>query len=127
MWNIVREIKSTVDLFCAIHRAAKNDSLQVKKIRDIPIVNLGYWGATPEGCLFYQKKWSPVRDVFDSFDEETQHALTFAPKDGEWVERIRFWQKELRPVLDSKLYHEAMLKLIRWSIRCQKMRQEAVV
>lgn len=125
MRNIVRDIKTTASLFHLVHQATKRGvDIQVKTVRSIPVINFGYWGWTMEASLFYEKKWKPLRDVFDTFDEETQHALTFAPKDGEWPDRVRFWQKKLRPVLEPKLYHEAMLKLIQWGICCLKKRQE---
>ena len=60
--------------------------------------------------------------VFETFPEDVQHRLTFAPKDGEWGDRIRFWQDALRPVLEPHLYYSVIFKLIRWGIRCRRYR-----
>ncbi len=79
----------------------------------MPVLKFSYWGSTSEGCLFHGAKWQPIRDVFDTFSESTQHALTFSKKDGEQANRIRFWQRELRPALESELYHEAIFILVR--------------
>lgn len=92
------------------HRRAKN------------AVVPGYWGMTMEGCLFPGRKWKPVYDVFATFDKETQRRLTFTPEDGEWVDRVNFWKRELRPKLTPEMYHEAMLKICGWYVRCVRRR-----
>lgn len=75
-----------------------------------------------EAGLFCGQKWQPVRDVFGNFPEETKRALAFTPKGcGEWVERARFWARELKPVLPTEMYHEAMLRIIGWYVRCLRM------
>ena len=93
----------------------------------VPAVRFGYWGFTMEGCLFYGPKWQPLRDVFDNLPEKTQHELTFAPKAGEWGDRVRFWKQELRNALEPDLYHEMISTLIRWGIRCRRRALEEVM
>ena len=88
--------------------------ITAQPVHTIPVIKTGYWGQTMEGCLFYSRQWQAVRDVFGSFDEDTQRALTFTPEDGEWPDRVRFWQRQLKPALPSEMYHAAMLKIIRW-------------
>lgn len=69
-----------------------------------------------------------VRNVFYSLPEETQHSLTFCPKKpGEWVERTRFWQQQLKPALPPKMYHDVMILFIGWYIHCLRMRKGAAV
>lgn len=119
--NLLQDIRAAAGVFADLRRARANGkNVRVQRVYRVPVRRLGYWGSTPEGCLFYGQKWQRIRDVFDRLPEETQHALTFAPLDGEWGERVRFWQRELRPVLDPKLYHEAILTLARWGIRCRR-------
>lgn len=124
--NILQDIKTAVKLTGEVRRARKAGAsgVQLQRVYSVPVFRLPYWGATMEGCLFYSRKWQPVQDVFDSFDAETQRALTFTPEAGAWTDRARFWQRELRPALEPELYHEAMLILVQWYIRCVKMRRE---
>ena len=76
-----------------------------------------------EGCLFCGQKRQPIRDVFGSFPEEVQRSLVFTPKGrGEWIERARFWARELKPALQPEMYHEAMLRIIGWYAHCLRRR-----
>ena len=117
--KILQDIATAVRLTGEVRKARKTGAsgVQVKPVYTVPAVRLGYWGLTMEGCLFYGPKWQPLRDVFDSFPEETQHALCFSPNTGEWGDRVRFWQRELRSTLEPKLYHEMIHTLIQWGIR----------
>lgn len=63
-----------------------------------------------------------VKAVFSGFGEETRKKLTYAPKDGEWVERIRFWQEALRPALPPHVYHKVMSIFLDWAVRCSRAR-----
>ena len=127
--NIFQDVKTVVRLVGEIRGARKAgaDAIQIQPVRNIPSYRLSYWGSTMEGCLFYDPKWQPLREVFDSFSENTQHALTFSPKDGEWCDRVRFWQQELRDALEPNLYHEAMRTLLGWYIRCVRARREGAI
>ena len=40
-----------------------------------------------------------------------------------WVERARFWQQHLRPVLPPKMYHSVMALLTHWYIHCLRRRK----
>lgn len=62
-------------------RKAGASGVQLKAVYRVPVLKFSYWGSTPEGCLFHGAKWQPIRDVFDTFSESTQHALTFSQKD----------------------------------------------
>ena len=59
--------------------------------------------------MFYGPKWQPLRDVFDNLPEKTQHELTFAPKAGEWGDRVRFWKQELRNASVVNVFRLAVL------------------
>ena len=123
MENIFKDIATAVRLTEKVRKGRKegrNVSLEVAY--RLPGINFGYWGFTPEACLFYGGKWKPVRDMFHSFPEETQHALTFTPQDDEWVSRVELWEKPLREALSPELYAEAMVILCEWVLRCMKRR-----
>ncbi len=128
MGNIFSDITTAVKLTGEVRKARKEGAnLEVRKTWAVPMLKMGCWPWTMESCLFYGEKWQPVVDVFDALPEDTQHALTFAPKDGEWTDRVRFWKEHLRPVLPPKQYHEALLILIRWGSQCVRRRLEAAV
>lgn len=121
----LQDIRVAISVFFELrHARAAGKNVQVKRVYEVPVLRLGYWSATMEGCLFYGAKWHPIWDVFDGLPAETQRALTFAPKDGEWGDRVRFWQQQLRPSLEPELYHEAILTLIQWGIRCRRREAE---
>lgn len=123
--NILQDIRTAANLFGEVRKARKAgaDGFQVRSFRSVPVYHMGYWGGTMEGCLFYGQKWKPIRDVFGSFPEDVQRSLTFTPKGhGEWVERARFWARELKPALQPEMYHEAMLRLIGWYAHCLRRR-----
>lgn len=125
MQNILADITTAVKLTAQVRRERKEGSpAHLAKVYRVPVVDFGYWGFTPEACLFYEEKWSPVRDVFHSFPKEVQHALTFAPKDDEWTSRVEFWEKSLRKALPPDMYMEAMAILCDWVLRCMKRRAE---
>lgn len=127
MGTICRDISLCAGLFFDLRRErAKGHDVRIKKMISIPVVQFGCWGFTMESCLWYKNEYQPIWDVFNRFDEKTQHALTFSPCDGEWAARIRFWQQRLRPVLEPRLYYRAMLELIQWSIRCVKRKNGVV-
>ena len=121
---ILQDIKTAAKVFSEVRKAreAGANAVQIKPVYRVPVVNPGYWGFTPEACLFYGRKWQPLRGVFNSFPEETQHALTFAPKDDEWTSRVEFWEKPLREALPPELYAEAMAILCEWVLRCMERR-----
>ena len=122
--NILQDIKTAIKLTGEVRKAreAGASGVQVKPVYTVPAVHFGYWGFTPEACLFYGEKWKPVRDVFKTFPEETQHALTFAPKDDEWTSRVELWEEPLREALSPDMYMEAMAILCDWVFRCMKRR-----
>ncbi|MDE6880189.1 MAG: hypothetical protein K2P20_02400 [Oscillospiraceae bacterium] len=124
--KILHDIKTAIEVTATLRQARKaGKEVVIQKYLSVPVCRLSYWGATAEFCLLKGEAEKAVRAVFDSFDEETQHALTFAPEAGEWPERLRFWQKALRPALPPKLYHEVMEKFYSWAIRCARARLEA--
>ena len=98
------------------------DESQVRELYPIPVLNIGCWGFTMEGCLLTGERGKAVKSVFATFPSYIQHALTFSPESGGWADRARFWQAVLRPWLAPKQYHAAMQKFIRYYVRCMRRR-----
>ena len=126
MVSIFNDIKTAVKLTGEVRKARKEGaSIEARKVWRVPMLKTTYWTWTMEACLMCGgDTGKAVRDVFYTLPEETQHQLTFTPKGpGEWVERARFWQRQLRPVLPPKMYHAVMVKFIGWYAHCLRMRK----
>ena len=81
-----------------------------------------------ESCLLVRdsKLNDAVSAVFCTFDSETQHALTFSPKNpSDWVERAQMWRQELKPVLSAEEYYAVMSMILEWYIQCVRRRATA--
>ena len=127
MPNIFTDMATAIKLTCDMRAERKEGyNVRVEKVYRIPVIHTGYWSWTPESSPFYGEKWKPVRDVFKTFPEETQHALTFAPKDDEWASRVELWEEPLRKALPPDMYLEAMAILCDWVLRCMKRRAAKV-
>ena len=110
------------------HNARKQGAsgIKITPIKAIPVVNLGYWNWTPECTLSFPEvpagTRAAVKAVFQTFDSDLQHQLTFGPDLGEWVERIQLWQQALKPVLTQQQYSTAILTILDWAKRCVQYR-----
>ena len=126
--NILQDIKAAVKLTGEVRKARKAGAsgLQVRPVYRLPALRLGYWTQTMEACLMRGGDTEKaVVKAFEAFPEQVQHSLTFYPKEpGEWVERARFWQRELKPALTPEMYHEVMLLFVGRYIRCLRARKE---
>lgn len=108
-------------------RGEPRTGISIKKVRRLPAMSCGYWYATIEGCLFAncsRELERAVKNVFDTFDEETKYRLTLAPKyrKKEWVERAALWREKLQ-CLPTKQYYLAMSYIIQHYIRCVRNRR----
>lgn len=123
--GIFQDIKTAVQLTKQLRTACKKGAeFQIKLVYSVPVVRLNdcVWLNTIEGLLLQEKKWQPAQDAFYSLSEDQRHALCLSPKQpGGWVERARFWQSLLRPVLPDGLYHEAMQKILRHYRYCIRL------
>lgn len=90
MPNIFTDVATALKLTGEVRKARKSgaDAVKVQPIWEIPVLRTGYWGFTGEACILYGKESKAIVEVFETFPEEVQHRLTFAPKDGEWGDRI---------------------------------------
>lgn len=126
MLNIKPGISPYIEAAKAIHKIQKRGDprtgISIKSVRRVPVMSCGYWYATMEGCLFAncsRELERAVKDVFDTFDEETKHRLTFVPKyrKKEWMDRAVLWREKLQ-CLPPKQYYLAMSYIIQHYIRC---------
>lgn len=54
MENILADITTAVKLTAQVRRERKEGSpARLAKVYRVPVVDFGYWGFTPEACLFY--------------------------------------------------------------------------
>lgn len=113
--QILKDIKTAVELTGEI-RKSREEGYIIKPHMAwrVPVHNISRWVWTMEACILVgHEAESAVIAVFSSFDEKTQLALTFAPKEpGGLAERARFWQRELKPVLPPRMYHKVVLLLL---------------
>lgn len=119
--NILRDITTAVKLTGEIRKARKvgASGFQVSPVYSLPVCKISYWTQTMEATIMRGGDTEKaVRDVFYALPEEIQHNFTFSPKKGEWAERARFWQLELKPTLPPEMYHKVMLLFIGWYIHC---------
>lgn len=98
-------------------------TVSVQSAQKVPVIPCGYWLGTMEGCLLSGELNKSVKVIFDGFDEETKHALTFTPNAGEWATRARFWQEVLKVALPPAQYYAAIGAILGHYIRCIKMRK----
>lgn len=111
--NFLKDIAAAIKLTGEVHRARETGAtVEVRTIQTSPVYKLDYWPMTVEYVLLHGKELEAVQDVFEGFDKTTQHSLTFSPVTVGWVDRARFWQQHLRPVLRPALYHAVMMNLI---------------
>lgn len=127
--NILQDIKTAVKLTGEIRKARKNgaDSVQARLVYTLPCVNLGpAYGNTMERGLSWRMGKETDRailEVFKRLPHDMQRWLNFTPeKPGEWVERARFWQRELKPVLPADMYHKTMALFIGHYAKCLRKR-----
>lgn len=132
--NILQDIKTAANMFCEVRKARKAgaNSIRVRVAHTIPIYDLApSFYNTIEGGLTWKlgrDTSEAVRTVFKGFPYETQRRLEFTPENpGEWAERARFWQQQLKPVLPPKEHHAVMALFIGWYAHCLRMRKEAAV
>lgn len=126
--NIFTDIAAAVKVTGKIREARKAgaNAVQIKPVYTIPILKTGYFTSTMEACLIYRDTFKAVCAVFETLPEAIQHDLTFTPKGpGEWVERARLWQQQLRPVLPPEMYHKVMALFIGHYAHCLRRRKEA--
>lgn len=129
--NIFTDIATAVKVTGEIRKARKAgaDAVQVKPGYTVPMLKTTYWTWTMEACLMRGGDAErAVVAVFNALPEPVQHSLTFSPqKAGEWADRARFWQQQLKPALPPEMYHKVMILFISWYAHCLRMKKGAAV
>ncbi len=113
--DIVTAVKLTKEVKRARRLGCRVDTIWTKVFPD-KTNKASYWPWTMEFCHFATTELNaPIRAVFETFDEETRHALTFTPENptepAGWIERARFWQQALKPALPPQQYYAAMSEI----------------
>ena len=129
--NIFQDIKTAVELTGEIRKARKDGAsgVQIRPVYTVPVVELKpcYMNTMEAGQTWKLGRDTDraVMELFQRLPYETQRRLEFTPKKpGEWVERAKFWQRELEPALPTKMKHEVMMLFIGWYARCLRRRKE---
>ena len=129
--NIFSDIATAVKLTGEVRKARKSGAseVQIKQVYTVPCFTFGpAYSNTIEWSLgnrLGREADRAVMEVFNGLPYDTQRWLEHLPKKpGEWAERARFWQRELKPVLPPKLYYRAITAFIQRYIHCLRMRQE---
>jgi len=132
--SILQDVKTVIKLTGEIRKARKSGGcvVEIRQARSMQIAALKpAWLNTVEGCQvwnFDRDINQTVSEVYYSFPREVQRQLEYTPEEpGGWVERARFWQQQLRPVLPEKEYHAIMALFVGWYAHCLKMRKEAAI
>lgn len=99
------------------------DESEVREVWPIPVIDIGCWTFTMETCLLTGELEKTVRSVFTTFPEVIQHALTFTPESGGWVDRAKLWQTALKLALSPKQYHAALRKILAHYTKVVRRRQ----
>jgi len=123
--NILQDIKIAFKLTGEVRKARKNGAggVELRTVKTMPVMKPApAFLNTMEGCTVWQCDQDTrraVEAVFNGLPYETRRQLEYTPEaPGEWVERARFWQRELRPVLPPKMYHTVMMKFVCWYAHC---------
>jgi len=128
--NILNDIKTAIRLTGEVRKVRKRGaSVELRTVMTLPVMKLTpAFLNTIEGPLAWQcdqDTKSAVKAVFDGLPYETRRRLEFTPEvPGEWVQRVRFWQQQLKSVLPPKRYHAVMMKFISWYAHCLRRRRD---
>ena len=133
-FHVLDDLITTVKVAKAVKEARKQGAtgVKVQPVKTVSLVDIDYWSWIPEALLPYPNIPSGTREavkaVFNAFDEETQHRMTFGPgcNPAELLERAKFWQEALRPSLTREQYSAAILTILDWCIYCAKKSNRAV-
>lgn len=130
--NIINDLKIASAVFKDIRKARKEGAeVKIKKSVQAPFINNspGFYD-TVEGCTLAKcsrEIRTAAQEAFRRLPCEEKKRLSNAPKDGEFIDRLHFWEKLLQPVLLPGQLRTAKGALIRWYIRIKRMRKVLAV
>lgn len=126
--NILLDLKTSARLFLDMRKARKGGAeVIVEKKKVLPLIQTSGFYGTVEGCALSHLDRAIVlkaREAFEELPGEIKHQLQFSPKDGEFIERVRFWRDILNFVMTEKQCHIAMICIIHWYIYIKHMCKE---
>lgn len=105
--QIFKDLSTAVKIAKEMRRARRSgtDEIRVRTVRRMQITDWGAWPWTMEASYISpigNDCYAKLKAVFLTFDEATQHALTFTPKSGEAPARLELWRKQLKSTLPHK-------------------------
>jgi len=126
--NIMKDIKTAAGIFKDMRKARKEGAeIKIHKSVQRPLLNAGPgFYDTVEGCTLSncsQEIRTAAQKAFRELPCEEKRRLLNAPEDGEFIERLHFWEGLLQPVLLPGQFRTARAALIRWYIHIKRMRK----
>ena len=126
--NILSDIGTAARLFKDIRQARKDGkTLEIKQSVQVPCIKSSpAFLDTVEGCTLAGRNWKLyeiVKPIFDTFSYDDKRMLAFAPKDGDFIERIQFWQNALKYTIKPTLYHVVIFTIIQRFIHIKQIGQ----
>lgn len=123
--NIINDAKVCVSIFKDMQKVRKQggDVALEKKVQ-IPFIRCGGFYNTVEGCTLSHLDREIVfraQEAFAGLADDEKYRLQFSPKNGEFIERARYWKGILKPVMTEKQCLVAMNCIIGWYIHIKKM------
>lgn len=117
MNNLITDVKEAINMFKRLRNARREGKhAEIKRTKEIKVCQVGYgFLDTVEGCALHRCNpiiYKTVKEIFEKFPNETKHALTSPPKEGEFIKRVFFWKDALKPEMDKKKYHIAIGEII---------------
>lgn len=104
--QIFKDLSTAIQITKEIRRARSSgtDEVRVRTVRRMQITDWGYWPWTLEGNNLDARddSYRKMKAVFLTFDEDVQRAIASPPKDGEWIDRLALWRKQLTSTLPHK-------------------------
>lgn len=123
--KIINAILAPIELMQAKKKCRKTGQRVDASRAGITVLPVFDMGAsifdTVEGCALRGQAFTDVYSVFKLLSPETRQTLAFSPNAEEIIDRVRFWQTALKPILPPKRYHAAMGRIIHCYARIHRL------
>ena len=123
---LLKDVKAAAHFFGEL-REARKEGGELKVVKPIPILNYGAGlYDTVEGSVLHSCGIE-IREVQKAFRElpyNVRQEQAFAPKNGEFVERARFWNSFLTPILTPEQRRKAMVAILRWYMHIKRLAKD---
>lgn len=121
--KLLDDIKMAAGIFKEILGARKTGAeIELKHTAELPVLGTApSFFCTVEGCAlaaFDFEIAEKIQTVFKEFDYDTKRWFVFAPKDGEFWERAKFWKNVIHEAFPEGGHrHRAMKAILETYIR----------